>query len=398
VKRIIYALAFLAGAFAMPLSGQTPDSVKQGTPTREFYTKIAKPDTVTVTDTVRVASKPDTVWMPSVYPKGVDTVKYGIDSLRLTFWSTGRINDSTSLVVLPPPPTLGKPFGPSSLFEATSVYPFTYSGGENSASPQWLLDNIALARSKGVSFIANLPCGSHVNCLTDVNGVPTFDRLKWEARLARYNTPEIRAAVDMAYDDGVLQAINVMDEPWVYGGDDGSGNIVSNTWGPKGTMTKVRVDSLCASAKKVFDRVPVGTSDHNTVFDPSHDFKVCDIGISQFSYRYGAPVAWRDTAMAMAKRGSYQRVFSFNVLNGGTQDKDGVWDCSKQGGVKGTRAPNCAMTAVQVIETVTALGDVGCAGLMMWQYDAIKFALWSKVINEAAGIQAARPRRPCTAR
>ena len=61
-----------------------------------------------------------------------------------------------------------------------------------------------------------------------------------------------------------------MDEPNVSGGGDG------NTWGPPGTMTKARVDSLCADTKAMFPTLPVGVQHRYDVFEPTKSYRVCD--------------------------------------------------------------------------------------------------------------------------
>jgi hypothetical protein len=41
------------------------------------------------------------------------------------------------------------------------------------------------------------------------------------------------------------------------------------------------------------------------------------------------PHLWRHAGLAMAARDYHAILFSMNVLNGGTQDKDGTWDCTR---------------------------------------------------------------------
>jgi hypothetical protein len=144
----------------------------------------------------------------------------------------------------------------------------------------------------------------------------------------------------------------------------------------------------------------VGVSDNYQQWDTTHDLKLCDFGVTQYSARLGGLSAWRTAALAMAARGGYGLIFSFNVLNGGTQDKDGVYDCKDQGGVKGMSAPNCAMTATQIVAAAQALGDAGCGGLMMWTYKADRMALpaWQPAFTQVANLQARRAAKPCRVR
>jgi hypothetical protein len=397
VKRFLLALVVFTGAMALALNAQTPDSTRTDSVavwskhTTEWYSH-----TVVETDTVEV---------PRPLATGVDSLTKG-DTTFYAFWSERitKTEDSAKVVVRAPAKTFGKPFGPADLFDVTNPAPFTYNGGESSALPKYLLENIVKARQKRIAFIANLPCGSHSSidggrCMSlNANGVWTFDRVKYVALLEAFNTPEVRTAVAQAYREGWLVGINLMDEPWVSGGDDGAGTVVPNSWGPKGTVTKAVADGLCVEAKRIFPEVPVGMSESHRNWDTSNDLKVCDIGIEQFSYRFGDPVAWREAALAKARRGGSQRVFSFNIINGGTQDKTGTWDCP--GIIKGSRSPNCGMTEAQIKQVVEALGDLGCGGLMMWKYDATRFARpdWKRAFEYGAALQAQREARPCTRR
>lgn len=330
-----------------------------------------------------------------VYGKSLttDSTTYVTTTTTKTFTTT--VVDS--VVRYKTPVVLGKPYGPTALYAETNKAPFTGSGGESSNKPQWLLDNINRARTFKIPMIAVLPCGAHStnnlgNCLRDSSGVAVFSRARYDSAMATYNTPQVKAAVDAAYTDGWLLAVNLMDEPWVKGSGDG------NTWGPNG-LTRAQADTSCRTAKNgAFADVPVGVSDASPKLWPvnGYTFRWCDVGIPQFSYRFGSPAVWRDTMLVQVSQGKYGEIFSFNVVNGGTQDTDTVWDCKNQGGIKGTRAPNCTMTASQITTAVATLGGAGCGAQIMWRADSARFAkLGSTVFQQAVATQNARPKNPC---
>lgn len=289
-------------------------------------------------------------------------------------YATTTVVTVDSMVKKLPPVILGVFYGPTAGFDKSPLAPFTASGGESAAKPQWLLDKIAEARTRKAPFIANLPCGSHNvsnlgNCLTLVNGVAIFSQARFDSALATYNTPQVKAAVAQAVTDTILLGINIMDEPWVTAATSGDGN----TWGPPGTMTRARVDSLCTKAKTVFgSTVPIGTSDQ-TKWQRTGPWKVCDIGIAQYSYRFGNVVAWRDSILAISTAQKYGSVFSINWINGGTQDRNGPWDCP--GSVKGQRSPNCQMTPAQLDTTSAFLPQKTCGVYTAWRYDQARMAL-----------------------
>jgi hypothetical protein len=299
----------------------------------------------------------------------------------------------------PPPVASGQPFGPISVFDAANPAPFTGDGGESAGKPEWLADKITEARQKKLVIIANLPCGGHNEsnlgrCLALKNGVATFSKARWDSAIGEFNTPAVRTLLAQAVKDSVIAAVNIMDEPWVSGGGDG------NTWGPEGTMTRQRVDSLCRQAKTILGpTVPVGTSDQTKwQRSTTYKWKWCDVGIAQYSHRFGTVTAWRDSILSVSSAQGYLSVFSFNFINGGTQDRDGPWDCP--GGHKGQRSPNCQFTPAQIITVVTALGDKGCGLQTFWRYDAARFALggYATAFQQAATLQKQRPRKLCKVR
>ncbi len=294
----------------------------------------------------------------------------------------------------------GRTYGPSDLFSATPPFaPFTANPSASSGRPQYLMDNIAKARQYKVQLLAGLPCGAHSAthlgaCLVMKNGVAVFSQARFDSAMALFNTPELRAALAQSVKDSVLVGVNIMDEPWVSGTGDG------NTWGPPGTMTRARVDSLCRSVKTILGpTVPVGTSDL-AKWQRTGPWQWCDIGVTQYSYRFGDVIAWKDSILSASQAQGYMAVFGSNIIDGGTRDTDGTWDCAAQGGVKGLNSPNCQMTPSQVVFVGVNLGDAGCGPLGMWRYDATRFALpgFATAFAQVSALQLQRPQRMCRVR
>jgi hypothetical protein len=236
----------------------------------------------------------------------------------------------------------------------------------------------------------NMTGGHHDRYMTD--GV--FDFEKWKAAIDAYNTAAIRQAVADAVADGTIVGNSVMDEPHVHGGQSGGGN----TWGPPGTMTKARVDQMCAYAKNIFPTLPVGVAHRHSAFEPTKSYRVCEFIITAYAKRFGSVAAFRDEALAIAQRDGHTVIFGFNILDGGVQDRDGNWDCAGTGG-RGTYEPNCRMTPDQVREAGLVLGPAGCA-LTMWRYDAAFMGdpENQRAFRDVAARLATLPRRPCTRR
>ena len=170
----------------------------------------------------------------------------------------------------------------------------------------------------------------------------------------------------------ILIGNSVMDEPFNDGGPGNEGN----SWGPAGTMTKARVDSLCGYAKAMFPTLAQGVfHDYSLAADSS--YRVCDFLTSQYRTSKGTLAAYRDGALALCRRDRHACSFSVNILDGGIpvrrapgQTDYTAGDCplTTTGG-RGTYFPNCRMTAAQVRDAARTLGVAGCF-LTAWRYDS----------------------------
>jgi hypothetical protein len=210
--------------------------------------------------------------------------------------------------------------------------------------------------------------------------------------MATYNTSGIKSLIADAVRDGTIVGASVMDEPHVHGLGDG------NTWGPVGTMTKARVDSLCVVVKRMFPSLPTGVVHQHGDFEPDKSYRTCEFIVDQYSTRSGPVTQFRDDGLAMGRRDNIGILFSMNILNGGTQAaRDGLWNCPLDTtGGRGTREPNCRMSAQQVRDYGMVLGPAGC-GLLMWRYDTdfMSNADNQRAFRDVAGRLATLPRKSC---
>ena len=319
-----------------------------------------------------------------------DTLRWSDSTRRgdTTFFGQGRVVTSNVVFIdsqwirvpLPPVPA-GIPVGLLGLWNGTRLEPnvevFTLTYGNQ--LPGTLVARLGVARSRGMKMVTAMTGGARANYLTD--GV--FDMAKWKARMREFDTPEIRAAVARAVRDGLLIGNSVMDEPF---NDGGPGNE-SNSWGPKGTMSKARVDSMCGYAKAIFPTLPQGVlQDYRLA--PGDSYRVCEFITSQYRTAKGPLTAYRDGALALCRRDHHACAFAINVLDGGipvqrkpgqTDYADGDCPLTTTGG-RGTYFPNCRMTPEQVREAGTVLGSAGCF-LTGFRYDS---AFVAKAENQAA--------------
>jgi hypothetical protein len=301
--------------------------------------------------------------------------------------SAEGIADTTEVVLLTDTPGQGIPLGVNDLWtspttRAPGTAPFTAS--RQYFPPADMVNHIQAARARGVRLLLVMTGGSHDRYKTD--GV--FDLAKWEAAMNAFDTPAIRDAVAEGVADGTIIGNSVMDEPQQSG-------TTAKAWGPPGTMTKVRVDGLCAYVKAIFPTLPAGVGHDHSAFQPDSSYRVCDFFMDQYAARKGDIRAWRDAGLALAARDGMAVIFSLNLLDGGLQDKTGAWDCPGTGGV-GTHSPNCRMTPEQLRDWGKVIGPAGCA-MLSWRYDG---AFMGKPENQAALSDVAitlstLPRTPC---
>jgi hypothetical protein len=345
--------ATLAGVIISPASASVPSGT-----TRAFgaYGRDSNGDSVAVNVTFAATGG-------TVTPNGLYTAGSTGGAYRIVASSNGLADTATVTVLASSPGVttgMGIPFGPAQLLnESTGGTPFSLTIVGTSAST--IVGTLSQARQQKLRLVLNMTGGAHDLYLT--NGA--FDRAKWTSKMNTYNTAEIRQAVAAAVADGTIVGESVMDEPNVSGLGDG------NTWGPRGTMTKARVDSLCGYVKTVFPTMPVGVVHAHQAFEPNNSYRVCEFLVDAYSYRFGDVTKWRDDALAMGRRDGHAILFSMNILNGGIQAvRDGLWSCplTTTGG-RGTYDPNCRMTPDQIREFGLALGPAGC-GMLMWRYNS----------------------------
>lgn len=281
----------------------------------------------------------------------------------------------------PPPPaivTYGVPLGAYAL--ARKVAPFTVR--VEGVNPRNIVSEIARARQDTVKLVLVLTGGAHSEArpgdylerqcpgyapsCAPADSVWMFSLPNYIARLDEYYAdPVIRAAIELGVRDSVILSNIAMDEPNVSGHGDG------NTWGPYGTMTKARVDTLCLEIHKRFPTLATGPS-HRPDWDGAHAYRECDNLVTSYSSRLGTLAAFRQAAQQLAARDGHQILYSFNSPNGGPQDADGnrgPWDCPPEK-VLGLTKPNCAMTPSLIVSVVAALAPVSCGAVVTWRYDA----------------------------
>jgi hypothetical protein len=305
--------------------------------------------------------------------------------------SVGGKETTTEVVLLSNDPNQGIPFGIYNLWATTTklqtagVAPYTSSF--DAMTPSQMVSHISAARAKGIRIVLAMTGGAHN--LYKTNGV--FDMAKWKAAMDPFNSPAIRDAVASGVADGTIIGNSVMDEPQQHG----ASTDPEKTWGPSGTMTKVRVDSMCGYVKAIFPSLPVGVGHDATVFEPTKSYQVCEFLITQYAWRKGDVSGWRDAALAIGTRDNMTMIFSLNLLDGGIQHSKPC-PMPETGGDGVSGSNNCRMSAQQIRDWGKLLGRAGCA-LLTWRYDAAYIAKPENqsALSDVAITLAGLPRTSC---
>jgi hypothetical protein len=295
----------------------------------------------------------------TVTPQGLFTAGSTAGSFRVIA-TAGNLADTSSITITAPlgsGTSMGIPFGPFEGYSVTTIKPLTssFSLSTDAVNADIIIDRINNARANRWRLLIAMTSGKHSNYMTD--GV--FDMAKWIAKMNTFNTPAIKTAIAAAVADGTVVGNEVMDEPNVTGAGDG------NTWGPAGTMTKARIDSMAAYVKRMFPTLPVGVTHKHMTFEPTKSYKVIDFLVDQYDAINGDVIQFRDAGLAMGRRDGYAVFFSINLLDGGSV----IPNCPvPETGGFGTYGNRCRVTAAQLEQWGLILGAAGC-GLTMWKYD-----------------------------
>jgi hypothetical protein len=235
-------------------------------------------------------------------------------------------------------------FGPVAMYRGpNSAEGFT--AGQSYADPRGLIALLARLRSNRQSAFLALTGGDHAQYIT----AGRFDFAKWKAGVERYTTPVLKTALQEAVTDGTVLGYVMLDEP----------QHVS--WG--GALTKATVDSMAAYCRELLPSIPCGVAaDHR--WRAHERYRVVDFVMAQTWMETGSATAFRDSAVAMARRDGVALVLSINLF--GAKPSPG---CEP-------RRNQCLMRPAEVREwgRVLVSEPYACA-LMMWRYDA---AMWGR--------------------
>jgi hypothetical protein len=251
------------------------------------------------------------------------------------------------------------PFGPFNLWTSPTTVvsgPAPFTASIATVNPGSIVKQLAAARTLRLKLICFLAGGAHAAVMTG----DKFDLTKWKKIVDGFNTAEIRNAIASAVADQILLGNSLLDEP------------PNPSWG--GNLTRPMLDEMASHALRYFPTLPMGVNFGGLQaanWRPDERFRVVGYTVNQYNAwaTNGNIALFRDKVLARAKLDGVTPVFSMNLLDGGVQDKDGIWDCKGAGQAgQGTKAPKCRMPAAMVRAVGTQLGPAGAA-LLLWKYD-----------------------------
>ncbi len=168
--------------------------------------------------------------------------------------------------------------------------PEPFTGTQNYSDPDGVITTINAAMQAGHRLILAMTGGPAEMYTTEGK----FDFGKWQRRLDRFNTPEVKQAVANGVAYGTIIGYQIIDEP------------ETRRWG--GNITKATIDEMASYAKAMFPTLPMGLN-HGPpgyVWRASEQYKVLDYVLYQYNYfvTAGDVAAWRDASgPGSARRG-----------------------------------------------------------------------------------------------
>jgi hypothetical protein len=235
-------------------------------------------------------------------------------------------------------------FGPDDMYRGPNASR-GFTAGQSYADPEGLVALLAKLRANKQRAFLALTGGKHDRYITGGK----FDMAKWKEGTARYNTPTLKAALESGVLDGTILGYNMLDEP------------PHPSWGK--VFTKPLVDSLAAYCKSLFPFMPCGVAVSHR-WRPAEHYNLVDFIITQTWMEKGTAAAFRDSAVAMARRNGVALVLSINLF--GAAQTPG---CEPKGS-------QCLMRPAEVREWGrTFLSEPYACAALMWHYDP---AMWAR--------------------
>jgi hypothetical protein len=277
-----------------------------------------------------------------------------------------RVDTVRVVIPIPVPTFIPFAFGPDDMYRGPNASK-GFTAGQSYADPQGLVALLAKLRANKQRAFLALTGGKHDQYITGGK----FDLVKWKAGTARYNTPTLKAALESGVADGTILGYNMLDEP------------PHPSWG--GVFTKPLVDSMAAYCKSLFPSMPCGVA-VNHRWRPAERYNLVDFIITQTWMETGTAAAFRDSAVAMARRNGVALVLSINLF--GAAQTPG---CEPKGS-------QCLMRPAEVREWGrTFVSEPYACAAMMWHYDAAMWARseYQEQFQDLVNVARQRIAKPC---
>jgi hypothetical protein len=286
---------------------------------------------------------------------------------------TARVDTVRDTVRLPIPVPVSTfipfAFGPFDMYRGPTAAQ-GFSAGLSYADPRGLVALLAKLRANQQRAFLALTGGAHDQYITG----GTFDLAKWRAGLARYKTPALTAALAAGVADGTILGYSMLDEP------------PHPSWG--GVLTKATVDTMAADCKAVLPFMPCGVVvDYR--WRPAERYTRVDFIIAQTWMETQSAAAFRDSAVAMAKRNGVALALSLNLF--GAAQSPG---CE-------ARRSQCLMRPHEVREWGRAfVGEPYACAVLMWHYEPTMWARseYQAQFRDVSTVASQRVARPCAVR
>jgi hypothetical protein len=275
-----------------------------------------------------------------------------VEASCTTLGVTARVDTvrDTVRIQLPPPPFIPFAFGPFDMYRGPNNTARGFTAGVSYTNPKYLVALLAKLRANRQRAFLGLTDEPHDQYVT--NG--RFDLTKWKAGLAQYDTPALKAALESGVADGTILGYSVLDEP------------PHPSWG--GALTKATVDTMVVYCKSILPFMPCGVGvDYR--WRPAERYNLVDFIIAQTWIEKQSASAFRDSAVAMAKRNGVALVLSLNLF--GAAQTPG---CEP-------KRDQCLMRPAEVREWGRAfVSEPYACAVTMWHYEP---TMWGRAEYQA---------------
>jgi hypothetical protein len=218
---------------------------------------------------------------------------------------------------------------------------YPYNGSKYGVKPEWIINELNAARSKGARMVLELASGADSR-IQNLDG--TFSYTKWKALVDGFRKFNLSSYIT----DGTLMGHFLIDEPQN-----------ARKWGGK-IIPQATVEAMAKYSKSIWWNLPTFARVAPTWLAQSTiSYVYLDAGWAQYVAQKGDVTKWIIPEIAAAQKKGLGLAVGMNVLDGGNGSS----------GIRGTMSGKYKMSATEIKSYGTALLNQPYAcGFFSWSY------------------------------